>query len=367
MKKIFLILLLSCSYTNAQQVFGFNAVPAEFTKVTDQLIVKNMPEIRSQDSIGICYAFSAAAILEHSLCKENGVDCKSEQAVSNYRASTLALCKYATDSTAFDASNANAYPKKISNIRTFGADIIQNTLRIGKVSKESCAPFDKFVSKERNSKAQAAMEDAIWSQFKRSYEQFHAQFKGCEECALKDIAAQKHAEDMIQKFSLKATNEEVLKSFASNSYEEFLYRVLVPVECTSKPSNRITVLKQNRNLKRWPNEATTSPDYGQAIQKIKENLSRDRPVMVDSFCTLKKITPECAHFSPNGVEAGSHSFVISGYRKICNSAGDQCYDSVKVHNSWGQTWQDANNDGWVDAKTLIERTQFQYGSLAWIE
>lgn len=367
MKSISIILLFICMQSQAQQVFGFKQIPPEFNNPKEPYLVKNMPEIKSQDSIGICYSFSASTILEHSLCKEYKVDCKSPEAIEKYRPSTLALCKYATDAKAIDASNANSYPKKIDDLNSFGADILKNVLSIGKVSKESCAPFDKFVAKEKNPKAQASIEEAIWRHFRLSFEQMAKQFKGCEECALKDIAAQKQAEDMIQKFSLKTTNQEVLKAFASASYEEFLYRVLVPEACTTKPSNRITVLSQTRNLRKWPDSSTPVADYNKAIEQIKENLKNDRPIMVDRFCTLQAVTKDCKSYSPNGSEPGSHSFVISGYRSMCNAAGDKCYDSVKVHNSWGQSWQDQNNDGWVDARTLIDRTQYQFGSLAWFE
>ncbi len=33
-----------------------------------------------------------------------------------------------------------------------------------------------------------------------------------------------------------------------------------------------------------------------------------------------------------------------------------CKEVFKLHNSWGVEWQKKNNDGWVDADTLVQNT-----------
>ena len=50
---------------------------------------------------------------------------------------------------------------------------------------------------------------------------------------------------------------------------------------------------------------------------------------------------------------GTHEIIISGFKKTCTSSG-KCIDQLKVHNSWGQSWQNQyTNSGWINADNLV--------------
>ncbi|MBK9323995.1 MAG: hypothetical protein IPM97_13800 [Bdellovibrionaceae bacterium] len=362
MKFLVLMLAIFVATESSAQIYGFNTFDSSYGPNGDELQVKNMPPVRSQDTLGVCYAFSASAIIEHTICKENKLDCKDLP--NDQRPSVLDLARYATDPSKLqDKSDPNSYPKELGNEFTFGMDIILNMFNTESVSKESCAPFDNIVSKARSVNEQRADEEKMWLQFRNAYDMYKIKSKDCEQCAL-DYATTT-GKDLQKSYNLKTNNLEMLKAFGAATYQEFLFRALVPENC-GKAGKRIRFYTTEKKMGIWPLEDTNKPNYDVAITKIKEQLSNDRPVLVNSLCTLKQPNRECIKTTSNGTESGGHGLVITGFRKMCNKSG-KCYDAVKVHNSWGQAWQDANNDGWVEAKELLDRTRYQYGTLSWIE
>ncbi len=362
MKSLVIALGIFAGIESSAQIYGFNTFDSSYRQNGTDLLVKNMPPVRTQDTLGVCYAFSASAILEHAICKDEKLDCRNLS--NDQRPSVLDLARYATSPTKIkDKTDPNSYPKVIGNRRTFGMDIIINMFNTESVSKESCAPFDNIVSKAKSLEEQRSDEEKMWLQFRNAYDMYKIKSKDCEQCAL-DYATTT-GKDLQVSYNLKTNNLEMLKAFASATYEEFLFRALVPENC-GKIGKRIRFFTPDKKIGVWPLEDTKKPNYDVAIVKLKEQLTNDRPVLVNSMCTLERSTPECAQTTSNGLESGGHGLVITGYRKMCNKSG-KCYDAVKVHNSWGQAWQDANNDGWVEAKTLLDRTDYAYGTFSWIE
>ena len=83
----------------------------------------------------------------------------------------------------------------------------------------------------------------------------------------------------------------------------------------------------------------------QLKNKIAEVVKNGYPVGLNSLCVDKSAKDGC----------GAHELVVSGFKKTCNAAG-KCIDQLKVHNSWGQGWQDQyTNNGWVNADDLLNR------------
>ena len=86
-------------------------------------------------------------------------------------------------------------------------------------------------------------------------------------------------------------------------------------------------------------------NHQQLKNKIGEVIRKGYPVAFNSLCVDKSYKDGC----------GGHELVISGFKTTCNAAG-KCIDQLKVHNSWGQLWQDRyTNKGWVHADDLINR------------
>ncbi|MCO4754432.1 MAG: hypothetical protein KC478_08105, partial [Bacteriovoracaceae bacterium] len=61
-----------------------------------------------------------------------------------------------------------------------------------------------------------------------------------------------------------------------------------------------------------------------------------------------------------------HAVTIVGIKESCNA--QSCKILFKVQNSYGQEWQDRNNDGWVEAMPLIKRARAYRtaGYMTWV-
>jgi hypothetical protein len=86
-------------------------------------------------------------------------------------------------------------------------------------------------------------------------------------------------------------------------------------------------------------------------QTIASNLQKKIPMGVEFRCIGSGVCPI-------GMTDG-HGVVIKGMRK--NPASGKC--ELLIHNSWGKTWQNDHNGGWVEATPLIEKS-YEY---AWID
>jgi hypothetical protein len=368
MRKLTFIIAIACAAKSYGNIYYGYSTLKGYAQSGPDITVANMPPVRSQDTLGICYSFAAGALLEHSICNDGEKKLNCQSLSDDQRPSVVDLSKYACNpetskSTDKDENNSKTFSKSIHDTMTYGLDVLTNLFNTKKVAKESCAPFDQLVAKARDSSQQTYTEAAIWKQFKMNYDNFHAKLKECADCNVKEATTT--ADDMIKKLDLKTSNTEILQAFAAESYNEFLYKALVPERC-GRAAGQLPLFLADKKVVSWPPQSN-SMSYEDTITKLKDVLSNQRPIMVNRFCTKEVPTVECIEHSTNGIEQGGHAFVITGYRKMCKPGGLECRESLKVHNSWGQTWQDQNDGGWVDAKTLVKQTMNLHNSYAWIE
>ncbi|VFS56335.1 Uncharacterised protein [Raoultella planticola] len=52
-------------------------------------------------------------------------------------------------------------------------------------------------------------------------------------------------------------------------------------------------------------------------------------------------------------------------KTLCDKK-NQCLDVLKVINSWGDSWQKEVNDGWVQAKPLLDSTHYAEYMMGWL-
>ncbi|MEK2643744.1 hypothetical protein [Bdellovibrio sp. BCCA] len=365
MSKCEALLLITFFSMNAFGAFGLNTFSNEYKPKTEtQLQVTNMPKVRSQDSIGICYSFVASTLIDEANCVANKVqDCSSVP--NTNKASPLDMARYSQDLPE-DTDSSDRFNYEGLNEGGSAAFAIYNAgFRAQAIVRESCAPFDQVVSKITDPAKAQKSELEMWQKFKNMYEAYKRKQKECAQCALE--YATTTANDIKKDFNLKASNQEILKAFAEDSYSKFLDKILIPDDCWDF-KNQIS-LKGNWKMNAYPDKNQTS-NYQQTISKIKEVLGRKRPISI-GFCTQTplevKSTDACGKIMKNGEPSGEgHAVVIKGYRRVCNSK-NQCYDALQIQNSWGESWQSSNDDGWVDAKELLDRTFYESGSLAWLD
>lgn len=363
MLKIILGILLIA--TDVWAAFGLNPVGGDYKpQEGSQLQVTNMPKVRTQDSIGICYSFVASTLIDEANCVANKIsNCASMS--DELKASPLDMARYSQNlpSDADDTDRFNYEGLSEGGSAPFA--LYNSAFRVQSVVKESCAPFDQVVAKIKDPARAQQIELEMWQKLKNAFNAYKRKEKECAQCALEMATAT--ANDIKQNFNLKASNQEILKAFAENSYSKFLDKILVPDKCWDL-ENQIR-LKGNWSILTYP-QTDKKSNYDDAIKKIKEVLSKKRPLGL-GFCTQTPLkvrsTDECGKIMKNGEPSGEgHAIVIKGYRRVCNSQ-NKCYDALQVQNSWGESWQNSNADGWVDAKELLDRSFYEPGSLVWLE
>ncbi|KHD88610.1 MAG: hypothetical protein OM95_08640 [Bdellovibrio sp. ArHS] len=344
---------------------GLNPFGPEYKpEPSSEVVVKNMPVVRSQDSVGICYSFVASTLIDEANCTARKItDCS--KLPDDQRSSPLDLTRFSTVLPQ-DADYTDRF--NYEGLNTGGGSpalTLQNAIASAAVVKESCAPFDQFVSKINNPAEAQKLELAMWKRFDDAYNEYKKRKEKCVECALEYATAV--GNELKENYNLKASNQEILEAFAEKTHAKFLDKLLIPDQCWDFKNQ--TALKGSWSLKVFPEEEGSG--YEASLKKIKEVLGTKKRPLAIGFCTqtpLKaKSQEKCGTTMKDGSFSGEgHAVVIKGYRRVCNSQ-NKCYDALQIQNSWGQSWQDSTNGGWVDAKELLNRTFYERHSLSWLE
>ena len=370
-----LLLLLLSPFVHAQMKGDFGMIPVPVMQFVDNAEVTNMPPIVTQDSLGICYAFAAAKLIDRQTCVDQKIDdCKNLPA--SKRVTPLDIAKFAKTPDN-DRSERSSY----NGIEESG--ILDSTLKNvyetgGKLATEECAPFNQVVAENQDPKKREEIEKNFWARLRMLHEQYKKNDPSCSDCQIETATA---VDKLRQDFKIKASNQEILKAFAKDTFALSLEKMLIPAECTR--FGKFAKIKGNYGVVSFPenplphkDKAEFDESYKTMIKKIKSNLSNQIPMGL-SFCAQEgeltyKSIGECnpKDGETSSIAGASHAVVISGYRRVCKDkmvSSKDCYDALKVENSWGQDWQQKNNDGWVDAKELMKRTFFAKSSLTWLE
>jgi hypothetical protein len=139
--------------------------------------------------------------------------------------------------------------------------------------------------------------------------------------------------------------------------EEFLYKSLLPAQC----------LEENKMASIPEFKSKSYPGYNEKVnanavaKKVESLLLSNIPVEI-SICTQKDFEGKCTADM-------AHSIALFGIKKVCSSKNNVCRTMVKVKNSYGNTWQQQNNNGWVDLKSLADSSfdLVQNNNISWIE
>ncbi|QDK43729.1 hypothetical protein DOM22_00360 [Bdellovibrio sp. ZAP7] len=352
--------LLTCLVSPAAKAWmGFNIVGSEYSLQKDSEVPKNpisMPGLRSQDTVGVCYAFTAAALFDQANCVAKKISNCAEIPEKD-RVSPLDISRFgkvlAEDEDRTDRFNYEGLNFGGSN----AALTLQNAIGSGGVARETCAPFDQFTSSVSDLKEAQKIESEIWNKFTNAYNEY-VKIKKKSGQGAADIFAAEKSKELVETCRIRTPQEEVLKAFSEDTYERFLDKALVPDKCWDFKEQ--VSLNGDWKLNIFPSVGKKS-NYKETSEKIKEILATGQPVVFD-FCaqeplTAKKIA-QCKGYG--------HSVVVTAFSKACNSKG-KCVDRVKVHNPWGAGWQkNYTDDGWVEAKVLLDRSFYENQSLTWL-
>ncbi len=360
------ILLLWSSYLPADEM-SLNVLNFEprhpFKPLTNEypvedksqsVFVKNMPRVRSQDSFNTCYGCSSATIAQKYICDNHpsyvGKNCSAltpDMEISQLDLISKSLTNRDGQSKGMPSNHTNIRIKDEDRKKTSGVHSLLNAQPKFSFNSELCFPFDQLVEKYGDKSID--LTDKLLKRLEDYYISKRTEADStCTECL----------QDIDHGLNAAVTQDQFNTALKKNSFGEFLYSLIFNKQCEKKIN-----LPEGPNVGLFPkiNEPSQKSDL---LAKLKEAIgttSSNRPVLLGNVCLyLDKKSNQCF----------THSVVISGYKTMCNDKKTKCKSFVKVHNCWGNDWQAANADGWVDAENLMNNVnpnldRLNDGVLSW--
>lgn len=380
---IFLNVAFSIFSSRSEGYAAFSLVDPSFQIAKDSTMAENLPKRRSQDSLNICGAMTAGLILDATNCRTQKLNCANLPDEESF--SRLDLARYA-----HVVPDEEKYKSFYDGISEYGSStlIISNILhRKMSATNHKCSSLDKALTSFGDSKSLSKAQERSWQKLRETYDGYKSKREKCPTCEL-DLISTAQSE-ISQNFNITQNNNDILKAFAQDSYDKFFDRLMVPAECRKIDQAVNLFDRHTLSIKTFPEDPLKVTNYKDSLNQIKEVLNKKIPIAVNNVCLGKDFDPiktqeKSALIQKQGFKVKSagktdvqndmfacsepHSVVISGYRKICKKdAPDDCRETIKIENSWGETWQKENNDGWVDARAFLDRTAYIGRNLLWLE
>ncbi|XGC81000.1 hypothetical protein ACES2L_00705 [Bdellovibrio bacteriovorus] len=328
------VLLLWSCISLASVTSTLVPVDRTYSNSYEEMKIDNMPRVRSQDSLGVCFGFSSATVAQFYRCKTKNITCSPLP--ENKEISPIAMVAWSNPNN--EKVRGGTFSDH-SNIR-FGG---KGYGALGYLAEqdssavpESCYPFDQFANKYGGDESAT---NALIKKLQVEYDKNKkTEGSACEECLL---------QTMQKEFGAKTSLEDVASALKEETFAEYLYSLFFR-SCGDK-----LLSFQPAPLMGYFPKGTTAT-YNQVIDQTKNILKQGYPLVLDGICPFYK----------DGVCTGGHSVVISGYRKVCKP-DNTCRDVLKIQNSWGEDWQKQNDDGWLDAKILLGDKPLKEGTISW--
>lgn len=306
--------------------------PTNFYKevVGTKIEIENMPAYKTQDDLGDCKAFSIAAIIQQYV----NTKWKSDISDPKNPPSDMAISYFGLMAYTNQIPNKeNTFQPNQENGRGIN-DIIDD---IGfkyhnDLILENCKPFENLTKEfSLNGKYGLIKRDEFLNYLKSIFNSL----KNSDETKIKDCT---NETVKLNSFVNLNFNQKNLKTaLTKTDFDQFLYTLFFS-DCKKE------LFPSGFQAMSFPLDSMDVTEY-EFKQQIIKGLNKGKPVLIPSLCVSRDKSYDCESV---------HSLVISGYKKVQNSAEEK--DVFKVHNSWGKEWQKKNNDGWVDADELCHNT-----------
>lgn len=338
---IFLIILWSgSSFANVENTLR----PLDKNDFPTQKIESNLPNLprtRTQGKFNVCFGMSSAFVAQYFVCNHGKKPISNCASVPpNQEISPLSMVGISNRSR---KDRGAGDPSNHYNLKFGGAaaSSLGNLSLMGLCLAESCYPFDPIAKMYGSD--QAAVE-LMLNRLKDLYNRNKGKTEAdaCLDCISKAVQ-----EDLKSNTNII----DIRNALKMPTFEEFLYSVTLGKN--DNGCEDIVEINPSAKFKGFPTEGNVTSD--QIVNKAREILKQGYPLALDGICPIKE----------KGVCAGTHSVVITGYREQCTAAGTKCRHVLRVQNSWGEEWQDKNDDGWVDAETMLGKQPWPAGTLTW--
>lgn len=290
-----------------------------------------MPEGR-EDGVGFCFAFAATALLQQHYCEAKH-GCTEEDNLS-----------------VLDV--INQYAKKVKPKQNGGSsfEALRAVEKLNKVALESCANFNALFKTDKLRKYEPSTdwEEVLQQNFSDALETTAKLYipdpretKDCIHCG------GSKTEPVID----VSDYERILSRSGSDTpFTVLVEKFVFPKQCEN----------QRKNIAPFKPHEMRAGSIEEAKIKIHPVVESGRPIQI-GVC-LKENAKDMR-------ECMGHATVISGVRQNC--CGNTCKTEYKITDSMQLTWIASSTGGWVDANTLLARTElFHKGNrafMSWIE
>ncbi|MFS4460663.1 hypothetical protein [Bdellovibrio sp. HCB2-146] len=317
-----------------------------------------MPPVLSQDSLGLCFSYATATIMNYENCRVQKTDCTNLKDENAFSAFDLARFGQSVDGA--EAEYESSY-RGIVEGGPGGHTLEIAALFVGSSASEACHSLDKILQKMGGASGLAdPIQIEAFERLRKHYEKFKGVKLDCESCVTKFFDG--FRKDMCNQFQIPDDNARLLKIFSEESVGKFFDRFFYPKECQRAKNRAYFEGQKTMEIGLFPMKKlkeSKSKNYQASINKIKEVLKSGHPLMLQNVCLEERTKGKCP-------EGKGHAVVVSGYKKMCDGAG-KCYDALRVQNSWGQAWQNEFNGGWISAQEALDSTNYEDEFLVWLQ
>ena len=345
---------------------AFVKVPPEYKDGPEVFVVPNMPRIRDQGPLGLCQSFSNATLLQHFYCKVEKVKyCSAVDA--DEEISPIHFWSYLTPSRPGLEAGYKENHRHL-NIQDMDAVFksnkgllvpinafinMKNSAQKRGVGLYLCSEegfdYEKFLDKAGRTPGEIrATLDRLAEIYRKQRDRL-LQSERCGDCVR--VVVEELSRVWPKPISFEKYSGRVEFALRKESFGEFLFEVL-DSQCSD-------VSMPIPDFVRFPRTGETSSKL-EMKAKIIEGIKQGAPVSVGPICVQRSAADGC----------GKHAIVVSGYKKLCGLDGRCEREAFKVHNSWGEKWQENyTKDGWVDADVLVNaypEERVENGSIYWL-
>lgn len=360
LSKLTFVFVAMFSAVSVAKDYDFPTIPNTYECKKETVVgTDDIPPTRTQ-ALDNCFSYPATCLADFDNCKSKGISCSNLSPSDRYSVYDMMRLGIEPEKN-LPANDRGTYKKISLNEGGSAFRSLENLImHFRRAASEQCAPVDVFVSKSGSAKEQQKYQDEMWKKLEIYYRNQKKKAAGCRDCTAYD--AQVTAAEFIKETDMRRTNLQLAEALAQDTFEEFLSKLLVPDKCI-KPSQTLVFQDTSAKIMSWPEKAQ-SASKSQALQKLIDILgSKKKIAALQGICI---VDPKPSSINDCSVP---HSVVIHKYCEMCKPGGKDCKKAIQIQNSWGQSWQDANHDGWMDAEALLDRTGYKenYSTLVWIE
>lgn len=310
MNVIWFLLFSICAFA----INPYQIRPPGYSPVCDKslVVVTNLPPVRDQGSYGVCYAHSGMLLLDHLRCSTS----QSPSLCYSDQGSVLHLAKFMNEGNKIEMGG-------------HAGQVLSRFLNTKKLSTERCAEYDDWKKLDQHYQE----ERRNLSVFQRDLPEVDYFYYISKR--LKGNAGRDEMSCFAREILEAGVNQSmtdvmaILEKGKSLNWQELRYEILVPKNCLQS--------------------AVTFPEYTVHSYPSYREEKTFKGFRDFIFSALSQNVPVEASFKAE--DNGYHSSTITGQRHVCDKK--RCELQYRIQNSYGKSWQEFNDDGWVNAENLV--------------